>query len=412
MDEHGDWVVSVDDHVIEPPHVWQTHVAARYRERAPRVVRGDDGATAWEYEGTRTPVTGMAAVAGTPSDEWDPLPMDITAPRFASYNDPVARAAAMDTDHVIASMLFPTYPRFCGQTFLEADDKDLGLACIQAYNDWMIDEWAGAAPGRFIPLAIVPMWDPDLAATEARRAAAKGARSISFSENPTKLGLPSIHDRDRHWDPLFQACVDTGMPLSIHIGSSSEIRLVSPDAPLIEGGTLMSLAAQDTVVDWLWSANLLRYPELRVVLSESGIDWLPPTLERMRRVLHRWRWARTPRPDFDGDVLTGDARAVGARTPFGDIPEGYDPLQAFLDSIFVTLLADDTGTQALDYLGSDNVMIETDYPHPDSSFPSSAAIANDLLAHLPDADRAKVLRDNACRVYGVDLPAASTLPIA
>jgi len=412
VDDYGDWMISADDHVIEPPHVWQSRVPARYRDRAPKVVVEADGTSRWEFEGRRESISGLSAVAGTSSDEWDPKGMDLTRPRFASYNDPVARLAAMDEDHVIASMLFPTYTGFCGRRFLTADDNDLGLVCIQAYNDWMLDEWSATAPDRFIPLALVPMWDVDLAMTEARRAAAKGARAISFSENPTKLGLPSIHDRGRYWDPLFRVCVDHGMPLAMHIGSSSEIRIVSPDAPLIEGATFMSLVAQDTMIDWIWSGNLLRFPELRIVLSESGIDWAPSTIERMRRVLHRWRWARSAGSDYEGNPLTGDPRSVDGRTPFGDIPDGLDPLQVFHDSVFLSMVADDSGWAALDYLGTGNVLIETDFPHPDSSYPHSAKIVAERLEHLGADQRAAILRDNACRVFGFEAAPASALPIA
>jgi predicted TIM-barrel fold metal-dependent hydrolase len=412
MDGYGDWLVSADDHVIEPPHLWQEHVPARWRGRAPRVVVDDDGTSRWEFEGTREAISALSAVAGTPSEEWDPRPMDLERPRFASYNEPRARLEAMDEDRVIASMLFPTYTGFCGRRFITATDKDLALVCVQAYNDWMLDEWSATAPDRFIPLALVPMWDVELAVAEARRAAAKGARAISFSENPSKLGLPSIHDRARrYWDPLFAACVEHAMPLAMHIGSSSEIRSVSPDAPLIEGATFMSLVAQDTVIDWIWSGNLLRFPELRIVLSESGIDWAPPTIERMRRVLYRWRWARSGGTTYEGNPLTGDPRPVDGRTPFGDIPEGLDPLQVFHDSVFLSMVADDSGWAALDYLGTDNVLIETDFPHPDSSFPHSATIVGERLEHLAEDQRAAVLRDNACREFGFTPAPPEALPI-
>jgi predicted TIM-barrel fold metal-dependent hydrolase len=412
VEGYGDWLVSVDDHVIEPPHVWQTYVPASLRDRAPKVVRDDaDGFWKWDYDGRRNVISGLSAVAGFPSDQWDPMPMDLSSPPSPSYNDPAERLKAMDQDHVIASLLFPTYGRFCGQTFLEGADKDLGLACIRAYNDWMLDEWCATAPDRYIPLCLVPMWDGELAATEARRVAAKGARSISFSENPSMLGLPSLHDRNRYWDPLFRACIETGMPLSIHLGSSSQIRTASPDAPLIEGASFMAMGAHDTVIDWIWSGNLIRYPELKVVLSESGVAWVPALIERMRRDQHRWRWARSATTEFQGDILTGDPRDRGERSPFGDIPDGFDPLDAYRQSIFPCVVADDYGWDALDYLGADNVMIETDYPHGDSAFPHSAKIAAENLAHLADDVRNKLLRENACRVYRFTPAPASSLPI-
>jgi predicted TIM-barrel fold metal-dependent hydrolase len=403
-------MISVDDHVVEPPHVWQRHILPKYRDRAPKTVC-DDGVWQWELEGKRKTITGLVAVAGTPSTEWDPMPMNLDAPPRAGSGDPKVRLAAMDEDHIIASLIFPTYANSCGQTFLATQDKDLGLACIRAYNDWMIDEWAASAPDRFIPLALVPLWDADLAAEEARRAAAKGAKSISFTENPSSIGLPSLHDKNRYWDPLFKACADNGLPLSVHLGTSVR-RMMAPDAPLIEGASFMALGAVDAFVDWMWSGNLLRHPDLKIVLSESGIGWVPPILQRMRRDLHRWRWARTAKTDFEGDILTGDTASRGERSIFGDIPDGFDPLELFRQSIFISAIAGDTGWEALDYLGFDNVMIETDFPHPDAEFPYSAAAAQRDLADRTTDQRAKILRDNACRVYSFSPASASSLPIS
>jgi predicted TIM-barrel fold metal-dependent hydrolase len=411
--DYGDWLISVDDHVIEPPHVWLTHLPAKYRDRAPRVIHDpEDSFWKWTFEGRPHVISGLSGVAGLPSSVWEPLPMNLEEPPFAAFHDPVARAEAMNEDHVIASLLFGTFTGFCGRTFLEAEDKELALACIQAYNDWMIDEWAAAAPGRFIPLALAPLWDGELAAAEARRVAAKGAKSISFTENPYSMGLPSLHDQDRPWDPLFRACVEHGLPLSIHIGSSGRQRLSSPDAPLIEGASFLAIAPLETTVDWIWSGNLLRYPELKIVLSESGISWLPSLIERMRRDQRRWRWVRDSDTTFQGDVLTGDPRPRGARSPFGDIPAGFDPIDTYHQSIFPSVITDDYGWEAIDYLGIDNILVETDYPHGDSAFPHSAKTIAENIRHLPADQQAKLLRENACRVYDFTPAPAASLPTA
>jgi predicted TIM-barrel fold metal-dependent hydrolase len=398
VNEDLEWLISVDDHIIEPGHVWQKYTAAKYRDRAPKLLQ-DDGVWKWDYDGKRTGMTGLGAVAGTPKDTWDPAPMDFGHLAHEAYIEPKARIEVMNEDHVLASMVFPMYPRFCGQVFLEGSDKELGYACIQAYNDWMSEEWCATAPGRFIPLAIIPMWDPELAAAETRRVAARGFKSVSFSENPTKLGLPSIHDANRHWDPLFKACVETGLVMAIHVGSSSDIRTASPDAPLVSSVTFLALSAQDTLIDWIYSGNLLRFPELKLCLSESGIAWVPAVLERIRRDHDRQRWARTAKSNFEGNLLTGDMKPRGDRTVFGDIPEAFDPIEVFHRSIYTCAIADDYGWDALDYLGYDNVMIETDYPHSDSSYPHSAKFAHEQLSHLTVPQRSKILRDNACRVF-------------
>ena len=145
--------------------------------------------------------------------------------------EPAARVADMDQGNVLSSMLFPSFPRYCGQVFHEAKDKELALLCVQAWNDFILEEFADAFPGRFIPMMIIPLWDPVAAAAEIERTAARGAKSIAFSENPTKLGLPSIHTD--YWDPVFRACDETGFVVSMHVGSSSNLIRTSDDMPTL-----------------------------------------------------------------------------------------------------------------------------------------------------------------------------------
>jgi hypothetical protein len=140
-----------------------------------------------------------------------------------------ARIKDMAMNWVDGSLPFPTFPRFCGQTFHENDDRELGLACVKAYNDWMVEEWCGPSNGANIPLCIIPLWDPELAAQETQRNADRGVRAICFSELPTYLNLPSIHTG--YWDPMLATCNDTGVTLCMHIGSSSTNPKASPDAP-------------------------------------------------------------------------------------------------------------------------------------------------------------------------------------
>ena len=124
----------------------------------------------------------------------------------------------MDANHIEAALCFPTFPRFCGQTFTEAKDKELGLLCVKAYNDWMVEEWCGDSGGRLIPLCLIPLWDAELAAAEVRRNAERGVRAVCFSEIPPFLGLPSVHDPDHYWDPFFRACAETKTIVNMHIG--------------------------------------------------------------------------------------------------------------------------------------------------------------------------------------------------
>jgi hypothetical protein len=135
-----DWLVSVDDHVLEPPHLWVDRVPAKDRDRAPHMEEDDTGMDYWVYDGKKFPSSGLSAVVGKSKEEFSPEPLAYRDMRPGCY-DPAARIEDMDRAGILASLSFPSFPRFCGQIFHEARDKDLALLCVQAYNDWMIDEW-------------------------------------------------------------------------------------------------------------------------------------------------------------------------------------------------------------------------------------------------------------------------------
>ncbi|MCA1844566.1 MAG: amidohydrolase family protein, partial [Actinobacteria bacterium] len=227
-------LISTDDHVIEHPRVWADRLPAAMRDNGPRVVDVDptDGdarpAQTWCFEGRLYPQLALNAVAGRPPVEFglEPSRYDDILP---GCYDPKARVADMDLDGVQAQLCFPSFPRFSGTVFLEAHDKALALASVKAYNDFMLDEWCGAAPARFIPLVILPLWDADLATAEVERCAAKGAKAVSFPENPVPLGLPSFHTD--HWDGVLGAIHDADMPLCMHFGSSGKAPKTADDAP-------------------------------------------------------------------------------------------------------------------------------------------------------------------------------------
>src|SRR5438477_269917 len=230
-DTTTEWLLSVDDHVLEPGPIWKERLPAKHRDRGPRLVRDADG-EAWVYDGKRMVTPGLGAVAGKAREEFSFEPITYDEMRPGCY-DSVARLDDMNRAGVLASLCFPSFPRFCGQVFYEAADRDLALLCVQAYNDWMLEEWCGRAPGRYIPLTLIPLWDPTLAAAEVQRTSAMGARAIAFSENPALLGLPTIHNRDGHWDPLMRACEETESVICMHIGSSSQRYTMSDESPML-----------------------------------------------------------------------------------------------------------------------------------------------------------------------------------
>ena len=313
-------IVSADDHVVEPPDVFTSRLPARYRDVGPRVVRapvaemtfrggnyvtrmgsgrpGDDGPLAdwWLYEDLQWPHTRLGACAGFAPEDVQVVPMTYDEMRPGCYQ-PGPRLDDMDLNWVEASLCFPTFPRFCGQTFLEAADKDLALLCVRAYNDWMVEEWCAGSGGRLLPLCLVPLWDPVLAAEEVRRNAARGVRAVCFSELPGNLGLPSVHDPERHWDPFVAACDETGTVICMHSGSGSKMPSTSADAPPAVSSTLTHELAEGSLADWLFSGLLVRHPNVTLTYSEGQIGWIPYILARADRVWeHNRGWSDVARP--------------------------------------------------------------------------------------------------------------------
>jgi predicted TIM-barrel fold metal-dependent hydrolase len=299
----------------------------------------------------------------------------------------------MDQGFVLSSMLFPSFPRYCGQIFHEAKDKVVALECVRAWNDFILEEFAGAHPGRFIPMMIIPLWDPVAAAAEIERTAALGAKSIAFSENPTKLGLPSIHSGD--WDPLFSACNDAGLVVSMHVGSSSNLLRTSDDMPTLAFMAYSAAVNQaGTLLDWLFSGNFDRFPQLKIALSEGSIGWIPYFLERAEQVIDKQRyWASRFDINMNASHERGEAKSASKFNLDTDIRRLYK------DHVYGTFIEDQAGIRLLDILGEDNVMLECDYPHSDSTWPHTADMANKWLGHLPEDVQHKICIGNASRVY-------------
>ena len=313
------WFISVDDHVIESPTVWSDRLSAKFREKAPHYERRRVGKTRWnagsfvtdkDDNGTLTdvwifdevvkPIRRNIASVGLAREEMDLNPISFDEMRRGCF-DPVARLEDMDLNHVEASLCFPQMIRFCGQEFSETKDRDLGLACIRAYNDWTHEEWCATSPERLIPLGVVPLWDGELAAAEVRRNAGRGFHAVSFSENPWVLGFPSIHSG--FWDPFFEACAETATTICMHIGSSSKMETVSPDAPPAVGISLSSNNAISSLMEYLFSGILTRWPSLRLGYAESQVGWIPYQLERADTVL-------AGAPGMERRAGRGDARAT------------------------------------------------------------------------------------------------------
>ncbi|HVB93379.1 MAG TPA: amidohydrolase family protein [Acidimicrobiales bacterium] len=391
-------IISVDDHVVEPPHVWKDWMPSQFVDRAPRIERrgigpmvhvgGGSYDVSWDPEGPQADCwifedlvyvhKRHVAAAGFDRDDMTMSPITYDEMRPGCYQ-PKARVDDMELNHVEASLCFPTFPRFCGQTFTEATaDRDLGLACVRAYNDWMVEEWCGDSGGRLIPLCLIPLWDTDLAAAEVRRNAARGVRAVCFSEIPPHLGLPSIHSG--YWDPFFAACAETGTVVCMHIGSSSKMPATSADAPASVAATLSFGNAMASLADFLFSGVLIRFPTLKLAYSEGQIGWLPYILER-------------------ADDVWQDHRAwTGSHDLIPEPPSTY-----YYRQVFGCFFKDRHGLESLDRVGVDNVTFETDYPHTDSTWPDTKQVAEEMMADLTDEQIYKIVRGNAIRMLDLDL---------
>jgi predicted TIM-barrel fold metal-dependent hydrolase len=394
------WIISVDDHVTEPPDLWTSRLPARFIERAPQVRRdrvrlgadardmiaviGDpDGRIAdyWVFDGERSgTLSPISHAIGFDEKKMENIALTYDEIHPGAWKQD-ARLADMTTNHVEASLCFPNVvPGFCGQRFLRHPDKELSLLCVQAYNDWMIDDWcAGAGKGRLIPLVLVPLWDAELAAGEVRRCAAKAPVAVSFCENPHELGLPSIYTGK--WDPFFRACEETGACISMHIGSSGKIPTTSKDAPYMMTSILMFVDSMTSTLDYLLGGVFERFPKLKIAYSEGQIGWLPYAIRRADKV-----WLAK-------DKEAGDYK----RTP--DPPSSY-----VKGHVFGCIFDDDTALLSRDLIGMGQIMMEVDYPHSACAFPNVLQVATALAdtAKLNVEERHMLFRGNAINAYGLE----------
>ncbi len=389
-------IVDVDAHLVEPPGIWVDRLPAKYRDVGPRIellppgtpilqgggyieapgTEGDPVAW-WHYEDHLYSVKRLIAAAGYPAEEITLDGVTFEQMRPGCWQQQ-ARLDDMTLNGVEAQLCFPNYPRFAGQIFLRGQDRELAKLCVEAYNDWMVDEWCAGTGGRLIPLCLVPLWDGELAAAEVRRNAARGVRAVAFSEIPAYLGLPSIHSG--HWDPFFRACEETGTVVCMHIGSGTRTPHTSDDSPAAVDATIIFGNSVASLTDYLLSGVLVRFPGLKLMYAEAQIGWLPYLLERVDDVWETHKgWS--------------DSKA--------HCPE--PPSTYYRTNVYSCFFKDPVGVRMLDVVGEDNVMFETDYPHQDGTFPHSRRAAAEQFGHLDDRLVRKLARGNAIALFGLDL---------
>jgi len=363
-------VISVDDHLVEPAHLFVGRLPRALQDRAPRVIEDENGHEAWEFEGERFLLIGQNAVAGR-----RPETVKIEPVRFADMRkgcwDIDARIHDMNIGGVWASMSFPSMiTGFCGRVYSRCADRELGHEVTKAWNDWLFDEWYSPYPDRIIPLGITYLADPELGAAEIRRNAHRGFRSVTLPERPHLIGFPSIYSD--YWEPIIRACAETDTVISLHVGSSGNAD--RPEgAPRLElGATLFGQLSLTAAAEWLWSGWALRYPAIRIAMSEGGIGWVPMLIDRLDNMIDRAKYG------LGWDIRPADL----LRRNFW----------------FCTL--DDPSTIALRHvIGVENIMIEVDYPHGDSTWPDTQRVIEQYWGSFPASELRAMCSENAARVY-------------
>jgi predicted TIM-barrel fold metal-dependent hydrolase len=373
-------LISVDDHVVEPAHLFEGRVPAAYVDRAPRIIEEPDGRQQWHFDGTQ-PNVGLNAVVGRPVLEASFEPSRFDEMRKGAW-DIDARVHDMDLNGIYASVCFPSaLPGFAGQR-LQLGTKDEGLAdaVVRAWNDWHLEEWAGPHPDRIIPCQVPWLLDAQKAASMIRENAARGFHAVTFPEAPEKLGLPSLHTG--YWDPFMAACEETGTVICLHIGSASAPPPVNPEAPPDALGVLFFASAMFAAVDWLYSLLPLKFPGLQICLSEGGIAWVPGLLDRLDHVARYQELYGT----WDGYELS--------------------PAEVLQRNFWFCALEDPSNMQLRHRIGVENICVESDYPHLDSTWPNTQRMVGEALTGFPPDEVRKITWQNAARLFRHPVPAS------
>ena len=368
-------LISVDDHICEPPGLFDRHLSGDALASAPKFLTDKNGKNYWHYQGMNFPSVGLNAVVGRPFEEYGMEPTSIEQLRKGCY-DVHARIDDMNINGIAASLNFGNSIGFNGATFHKASDKRLALTHVSAYNDWHIDEWCGAYPGRFIPCGILPTWDVAASVIELRRIAAKGCTTVYLNDNPTRQGLPSIHNE--YWNPLWKAIGDLDITICIHIGAGNPAPHASMETPVEAWISTMPMAVVVGVADWLQLKALHDTPNMRVAVSEGSIGWVPYFMERAD--FSNWR------------------HKVWTNSRF----QNMKPSELFKRHFLNCFIDDKFGLKNIDAIGEDNIAYECDYPHSDTLWPEVPEYLWASIKQLTDTQIDKVTHLNAMRFFRFD----------
>jgi predicted TIM-barrel fold metal-dependent hydrolase len=333
------------------------------------------GHQVWEFDGNRYSQVGMNAVAGRRPESVAVEPFRFDQMRPGCW-DIHARIRDMDINGVWASLNFPSQiTGFCGRVFSTAKDPVLGLETTRAWNDWLFEDWYSPYPERIIPLGITFLSDPEAGATEIRRNADRGFKSVALPERPHRIGLPSIFDE--YWKPIIEACAETETVISLHVGSSGIADLPRGSPAIVLGATLFGQLSLTACAEWLWSGWSLRHPELKIAMSEGGIGWVAMLLDRLDNLVDR-----------SGYGLGWDVR----------------PADVLKETFWFCTLDDPSTIETRHRIGIDHIMVETDYPHGDGTWPDTQDVIARVWGHIPPSELRAMCSENAARLFRHPLP--------
>jgi predicted TIM-barrel fold metal-dependent hydrolase len=371
--------ISVDEHVQEHPAVWTKRLPrAKWGDRIPHIEAAPHGGERWVVDGNEIDLSGVANCGAAMAERnenprrWSEVPV--------SVYDPQERLKAMDRGGVDYAVLYPTVAGAGGQTFGRLRDAEFELACVQAYNDWLIEEWADASD-RFIPQCITPLFPVEAAVNEVRRAVANGHRGVIYPSNPMELrDVPHINDAV--YDPLWAACQELGVPICFHAGAAAAIQIpayqgYSPTLAAAFQAITRPASSVSVLVNLLISKILMRFPDLKVVLAESGLGWGAYLLEYT------------------------DFQAKGDQLP----QHGYDlmPSELFKRQCYLVGWYDQASIKTRNYIGTDNILWSSQFPLATSTWPDTRDSIAKSFDGIAESDRQKILWQNAAKLYKVRL---------
>ncbi len=381
-------VIDADTHLTEPHDLWTSRAPRGFADRLPRV-RDVEGVATWVFDDVTLARAGASGVIGrdgvkVPGTTF--FGWTIEDVHAGAYSVP-DRLTMMDEQRVWAEILYPNTIGFGGQGFGRVADPQLRRLAIQIYNDAM-SEIQQESGGRLVPMGILPFWDIDLAVTEIARMHDLGLHGINTTSAPHEHGLPDLGDPV--WNPVWEIASDLAMPVNFHIGASDSSPSwfgtvpwpsLNTDAKLGLGSAMMYINNAGVIGNLIYSGVPERFPDLQLVSVESGVGWIPFVLHAL-------------------DYQIGETA-----------PESMDylnmaPSDYFRRQFHSCFWFERRGLpEAIETLGWEHLMFETDYPHPTCTYPDGLAFAAAALADIDSPEiRRGIMGGNAARLYRIALP--------